>query len=136
LASKYNFLSSKFDLNKINKNLLKITIIRILHLEIKKNYFFWKSQICNLHWIFEGISNYWLQILLQNISLYTSWSNHMNLISGSYFTTIDWDSLLNYNSKLHFIIHFYNFKNLNYPLIFKELKFVVLLNCWKNNFDI
>jgi len=31
--------------------------------------------------------------------------NYMDMIYGSYFTTILWNSLLNYYSKLHFIIH-------------------------------
>jgi len=36
----------------------------------------------------------------------------MDMISESYFTTIVWESSLNYYSKLHFIIHLHDFGNL------------------------
>jgi len=126
MASKTNFFNSK-------KNSLKMTWMRkkIKTFKIHYNYnstfwtkkklILWKSQIFNLQSILKGIFKFWLQILLKNISLYTNWFNYMDMISdmiyGSYLTIIIWVSSLNYSFKLYFIIHLYNFRNLDNYLV-------------------
>jgi len=112
LASQKNFVNSKNDPPKMTriKNLIK-NVQKSLWLELKifnlEEKYSCKNH--NLKSILEGIFNFWHQILLKNIGLCTNRSNHMDMIHGSYFTTIVWESSLNHSSKLGFIRHLYNF---------------------------
>jgi len=115
-----------------------------LYFEYKGKIFLWKPQIFNLQLILEGIFYFWLQILLKNIGLFTSWYTSVDMIYGSYFATIIWKLSLNYYFKLRFIIHLHNFGNMDYCLVlnssrpinfftmevFKELSHFDILATW------
>jgi len=65
------------------------------------------------------------------ISAIFSWSNCIDMIYGSYFTNIVWDSSLNSYSKLHFTINIYNFGNLGSLWFWRGSKSILILNIEK-----
>jgi len=87
----------------------------------------WKSQKTNLQ---SDIKRNFQFLALKKIVKYcfvSSWSKRMNMIYGSSFTIVVWDSSLNYYSKLNFTMHLYNFQNFGSLLVFRALKSLTII---------